>query len=72
MSSPVPWLAPSADMPHFHIAGIALLQAVGILVVAWLLNRLLRLVLERLCRRYDFAPAFAIGSRPSRASPSGR
>ena len=63
MSSPIPWLAPSPDMPHFQIAGIALLQAVGILLVAWLLNRLLRLALERLCRRYDFAPAFAIGSR---------
>ena len=63
MSSPVPWLAPAADLPDLHIAAIPLLQALGILAVAWLLNRLLRLVLEGLCRRYDFAPAFAIGTR---------
>jgi len=61
--SPVPWLAPSAPIPGLHIAAWSLVEAAGILVVAWLLNRLLKYTLHRACVRYDLAPAFAIGTR---------
>lgn len=52
-----PWLENGADL------AVPLTQAVLILMAAWLLNALVRRLLERLCRRYDFAPAFAIGVR---------
>ncbi len=61
--SPIPWLAPGAALPGLHIAAGSVLQALGILLVAWLLNRLLRFALHRACVRYDLAPAFAIGTR---------
>ena len=61
--SPVPWLAPAGSFPALHLAGWSLVEAVLILVVAWLLNRLLKFTLHRACVRYDLAPAFAIGTR---------
>ena len=63
MRNPIPWLNPPATGAPLEIAAVSLVQALGILLVAWLLNRLVRLSLDRLCRRYDFAPAFAIGTR---------
>lgn len=64
MRNPVPWLDPPASTgAPLEIAAVSLVQALGILLIAWLLNRLVRLSLDRLCRRYDFAPAFAIGTR---------
>ena len=64
MRNPVPWLDPPASTgAPLEIAAVSLVQALGILLIAWLLNRLVRLSLDRLCRRYDFAPAFAIVSR---------
>ena len=61
--SAVPWLSPKATLPGLHVAGVSVLEALGILLVAWLLNRLLRHALDRACTRYDLAPAFAIGTR---------
>lgn len=64
MRNPIPWLNPPQDNPtHLDIAAASLLQAVAILVVAWLLNWLVRRALDRLCTRYDFERAFAIGTR---------
>ena len=40
--SPVPWLSPSATLPGLHVAAGPLLGALAILLVAWLLNRLLK------------------------------
>lgn len=61
--SPVPWLSPSATLPGLHVAAGPLLGALAILLVAWLLNRLLKFALHRACVRYELAPAFAIGTR---------
>jgi small-conductance mechanosensitive channel len=61
--SALPWLSPSATGPGLHIALTSLVAAFAILVAAWLFNWLVRRALERLCCRYDFAPAFAIGTR---------
>jgi len=42
---------------------IPLTEAAIILVLAWLLNQLLRRVFSRLCNRYDLPPEMAIGAR---------
>ena len=65
MRNPIPWLnPPTGGTPtHLDIAAASLLQAAGILVVAWLLNWLVRRALDRLCTRYDLERAFAIGTR---------
>jgi len=64
MRNPIPWLNPPASAAtQLDVATVSLVQALGILVVAWLLNRLVRISLDRLCTRYDFERAFAIGTR---------
>lgn len=63
MQNPIPWLATDARIPGLEIAAVSLVEAFGILVVAWLLNKLVRRSLDRLCTRYDFEAAFAIGTR---------
>lgn len=64
MRNPVPWLnPPSSTATHLDIAATSLLQAAAILVVTWLLNWLVRRALDRLCTRYDFERAVAIGTR---------
>src|SRR5688500_2291884 len=64
MRNPIPWLNPPASTATpMDIAAVSLFQALGILVIAWLLNRLVRISLDRLCTRYDFERAFAIGTR---------
>jgi len=63
MPSSIPWLSPTATLPGLHIAAWSLAEAIGILVVAWLLNWLLKSALHRACVRYELAPAFAIGTR---------
>ena len=62
--SPLPWLAPEvSDAPTIQLAVSSVVASLAILVAAWLFNWLVRRALDRLCRRYDFAPAFAIGTR---------
>ena len=62
--SPLPWLAPDVPAaPTVQLAVSSVIAALAILVAAWLFNWLVRRALDRLCRRYDFAPAFAIGTR---------
>lgn len=63
MPTSLPWLAPPASAPHLEIAATSLLQALLILLVAWLANWLVRRALDRLCARYDFERSFAIGTR---------
>lgn len=64
MRNPVPWLAPpTPTASQFDVAAVSLLHAAAILVIAWLLNWLVRRALDRLCTRYDFERAFAIGTR---------
>ena len=64
MRNPIPWLNPPASTAApLDIAAASLLQAFGILLVAWLFNWLVRRALDRLCTRYDFERAFAIGTR---------
>ena len=65
MRNPIPWLDPDVRVPFpgLEIATVSLVEALGILVVAWLLNRLVRHSLDRLCTRYEFEAAFAIGTR---------
>jgi len=64
MRNPVPWLNPELSFPGgFHIAAGSLLQALLILLAAWLLNLLVRRALDRLCMRYGFERSFAIGTR---------
>ena len=65
MQNPVPWLNPSIDRTttQLDIAAGSLVQAAIILVVALVLNWIVRRALDRLCTRYDFEPAFAIGAR---------
>lgn len=59
----MPWLSPNATLPGLHVAAWSLAEAFGILLVAWLLNRLVKSALHRACVRYELAPAFAIGTR---------
>jgi len=60
----LPWLPAS---PHWPGDGLDLTlnlaEAALILGCAWLLNRLLRGAVKRLCGRYDLPPEFAIGAR---------
>ena len=65
MRNPIPWLdPPTVGTPtQLDIAAGSLLHAAIILVAAWVLNWLVRRALDRLCTRYDFERAFAIGTR---------
>src|SRR5688572_30443486 len=65
MRNPIPWLGPSTPgtPSQLDVAAASLVQAAIILVVAWTLNWLVRRALDRLCARYEFERAFAIGTR---------
>lgn len=53
----------SPNLAQSAYIAIKLGEALAILVAAWLLNSLLRQLLRRLSKRYDLAPAFALGMR---------